>query len=554
MYRFDKLKFISLCLSLALLVGCTTPSDVASSTTASPLIKQTDESNGGESEPIERFPYRQMASGEKYDYSYGKEITEPSFPSNYHTTNILYESTEYTKLPQLPHEVTLYLPFSESRETPYIVADKDVSDRIIERITKEALAVVGTGCPDMRGKAKYDAMTTVDEYVDVYQFGVINNVVSFEISRRLRFETLGEDNISWVHASTYMVFDLNTGDLVPLSAVFVDGYDYKARLNEIVREHILENAGESEQNYSGTFTMLAPFSGIRNDQPFYLTSDHLVLILDFENHEFGINDAQYGIVIPLYELSDCLAIFDRYDTKKSLYEDEKKYVLTGIDGYTDSSSLVEDFSQPEKYFYNILSHETQEIPENAKTAFSNFKRQNVLSVANFKVVADTDIKNSPSDACRTYEVNTSSRLIGDYAILTIGESYTGFANDKSGKFVQHTFCYNIKEDRPASIEDYFKNGYNYVDMLDKYFRSQTHLAKVFDYIKSTSVLIDTDPQSPVRPIPNDMICLTPDRQGFSFTINLSPNGVLGKMYEDNYTLTGYIRYENIGYNNLTMFS
>ncbi len=540
MYRFNKKKLIALCLSFILLAGCTVSGDVDNPT-------QTTDNQG-----IVRIPYREMISGDKYDYSYGKAVTEGSFPSYYNSTSVFYDSFLYTDLPETEHEVDVYLPFGENRDTPYIVADEEVSARIVERLTTQARALVGTGCPDMRGKAVYDAMTLENEWIDVYPYEVINNVVSFEISRRLRYREDGEESARYVFSATYLTFDLNTGDLVPLSALFTDGYDYKTRLNDAIEKYIAENAGEPME-YMGGFTMLRPFAGIRDDQPYHLTSSHLLLVMDMGNPEFSLADSQLVIGIPLYELADCLAIFDRYNTDESIYADSRTYIATTIANSGNSSSTVVDFSEPDKYYYSVLNFGAPSLPESVDTAFENYKKNMVLSVSNYKIMADADIEYSDIDSQRSYNADITSNIVGDYGVLTIGDYYSGFAQ-REDRYTQNTFCFNIKENRPAAIGDYFVKGFDYVAMLDEYFHSQEYLSEMYEYIDSVSVLVDENPQSELKPTPNDIICLVPNQRGFSFTVKLSEDGILGEMYGDWYSLTGFIQYEEIGYENLTLFS
>ncbi len=551
MYRFNRIKSLALCLAVLLLAGCTAPSDITDTNNGIQLPPQA--SDHPLVEKLQKYLYREMPSGDIYDYSYGKEVSKASFPPNYHSAEMEYNSVLVTDLPETDHEVSVYLPFEKDTEELYLVSDKEVSARIVDRITTQALALVGTGCPDMRGKAVYDGMTLESEWVDAYPYNAVNNVLTFDISRNLRYKADGEMYSRYVFTNTYMVFDLNTGDLVPLAAVFVDGYDYITRLNEKVREYILEKASESDNEYGG-FSMLAPFTSIRADQPFFITTDSLVLIMDHENSEFALSDAQLGIPIPLSELSDCLAIFDRYDTEESIYATEKINIVRVLTAdANNATSVTEDFSEPDKYYYSVMTFGAPQLPKEVEEAFETYKKNTVLSVSNYKIMADADIENGDLDTCRSYYADITPRIAGDYGVLTIGAIYDGFAGVET-PYTQDAFCFNIKENRPAAIGDYFTKGFDYVGMLDEYFRSQEHFSEMYEYIESVSVLVNEEPQSATKPIPKNTIILTPDQRGFMFNVNLSEDGVLGEMYDDFISLSGFIRYSEIGYENLTLFS
>lgn len=118
-----------------------------------------------------------------------------------------------------------------------------------------------------------------------------------------------------------MTFDLNTGNKINLSDLFVTGSDYVSRLNELVMLEIQSNteALTEDSGYVTQFNYQGGFKGVRGDVAFSLGYEGLTLIFDEKYPEFlnGFNPTY--ITVSYRDLNDILAFQQRFASTSSLF-------------------------------------------------------------------------------------------------------------------------------------------------------------------------------------------------------------------------------------------
>jgi len=164
--------------------------------------------------------------------------------------------------------------------------------------------------------------------ISLYTSFNANNILSLRGYGSGTYDTEvgGVKEESWVNISKGLNLDLNTGENIPLKALFVDGYDYERVINSDIMAQINQNNLTDEDYLEYIFmpTRLAkPFNGIKSDQAYCLDAFNLSIIFDVEDERFDTKFEQVLFTVPLDKFGDNLAINTRYlDPENNLYTDE----------------------------------------------------------------------------------------------------------------------------------------------------------------------------------------------------------------------------------------
>jgi len=577
MFRYSKkYRLAASLLAIVLLTGCTSPSDVIATTAAAkPLVTTAittktpsttlspSTSAAAPSATVPDYGTVIMPSGAECAYASGTSVVNARYPDWYTSVAMVYDSWQYPFAHEENYDISVTLPFEEKvakgeNEVPYLVKDEAVAEKIVSRIIAEEEYLAGADFPKMRGQQKYAKMDIQNIYINSYLQTVINNIASFAVDRNISLNE-SDGTFHWIIDMNPITFDLNTGDVVPLAALFIDGYDYKARLNEEIEAYLAQTAAIDESTYGNDYQLrlLAPFAGIRDDQPYCISGECLQIILDFNNPEIHMSNATSVVDIPLHRLSDCLALFDRYATEDVLTSWEPAYILTGADGWRNAEGSLFDFGDETKYRYATVDYWADGLTDAAKTAFMYRKTQDQFPLHAYKVMADADIAQREGYV-RGYEQNVHTSVSGGYAVMTFTSYLWGFEPQEDEAYqntgVNTYYCWNLAEDRPAVISDFFTEGFDYVKALEEYLRESAYQEKILEYVDSVSELIDTSIPEANAEMREDVLMLYPTTHGFSLRIPLSGADKWGELYgECGGCLSGYIDYSELGYENLTLF-
>ncbi|WP_023386863.1 hypothetical protein [Youngiibacter fragilis] len=147
------------------------------------------------------------------------------------------------------------------------------------------------------------------------------------------------NGISYVQKFRSVGFDLTTGEKLELADLFRNDFNHEKYLNEKIIMYIIENNFDDPD--SGFLS--GPFKGIREDQSFSFDLSGVRIILDEKNDEFMSLDYPLSIIIPLNEIGDDLAIFERYMSSGNLFHKEGlRKLLPNVVEYIPES-VFQDF-------------------------------------------------------------------------------------------------------------------------------------------------------------------------------------------------------------------
>jgi hypothetical protein len=127
-----------------------------------------------------------------------------------------------------------------------------------------------------------------------------------------------EGDFSYTKTKT---FDLNTGDEVHLSDLFVNGTDYVSLINEFI---LMDAVGKTDPNpsyYEHWYQYNGGFTGIRGDINFAISPYSLILFFDQSYPEFYDEFTTVTIEIPFEKLKGVLAFQQRFSSKVNLFTD-----------------------------------------------------------------------------------------------------------------------------------------------------------------------------------------------------------------------------------------
>ncbi len=178
-------------------------------------------------------------------------------------------------------------------------------------------------------KTKFDeASKLTSSYISLYTSFNANNLLSVRGYTYCNYQVsdASYDGPSWMSLCKGLTIDLNTGDHVPLEALFIDGYDYESVINYSILEQIEQNNLMDESYLAYTYLparLTKPFDGIAHDQAYLLDNFNLVIIIEPDDPRFDSVFEQITFSIGLENFGDNLAIGTRYyEPENNLFVDE----------------------------------------------------------------------------------------------------------------------------------------------------------------------------------------------------------------------------------------
>ena len=147
-------------------------------------------------------------------------------------------------------------------------------------------------------------------------------------------------------------FDLNTGKQILLQDLFADSIDFEEFVNEKVYT-ILDKNDATSEGYDWTdiydLKLVAPFSGIKYDQKYYIEeySGNIVLIFDDETPEFLCTSIPSTVSI---DVLDALAYQEKF-RGENLFENETPEYMLLVHSYSEYNREGDDIYD-EEYFGN----------------------------------------------------------------------------------------------------------------------------------------------------------------------------------------------------------
>jgi len=266
--------------------------------------------------------------------------------------------------------------------------------------------------------------------------------------------------------SKHQTFDLNTGQEINLSDLFVSGCDYVARLNELIILDIQKNSNMEVQDmyYSPEYTYLGGFKGIRGDVSFQLSRDALVLIFDQNYPEFFNYYSPTWIWIPFSELQDILAFEQRFASEDALFTTPVTAMFTNYRKTVDNPTVILVEKRDQTLVQSIIT-KVGTLSERHKAI-----SESILAADQKKI--DTAVKNKTPEI--RYEIKIYS--VGPY--MNIDRALYGGDGEV---FLRVTY----KPDGSLlTFSDVFRAGFDYKSLIItkmKEITTENQFVDVYDY-------------------------------------------------------------------------
>lgn len=327
--------------------------------------------------------------------------------------------------------------------------------------------------------------------ITVYAGANFNNILSIYFQRCMSFEDPEETNTDdWTYHEMISILDqcclnldLNTGEQFSLKDVFADGFDYLEFLNNRVAEAAALSFAEDEvYSPSGSLKLAAPFTGLKEDQKFYIQSGgQLVLVLDYDTPEFVLEWYNPNTVPVFYD--DCqgnMVLPQRFWSRDSdlfVSKEEPVYFFPISDQSIDVliSDTGEDADGLLSYGrYFSCDVKTPEVLRDVLLKGSEMDPQRLRKLKEECLAAG-----SPGDGANAgyYSLYGYADVIDRYCSLANDEYCYVYRTDATSQCVQYA-CYDLYSMRRLGLSDIFKDGFDYREILTAAYLKQLEEAEV----------------------------------------------------------------------------
>lgn len=325
-----------------------------------------------------------------------------------------------------------------------------------------------------------------------------NNILSIQFAASVR---INSDNYDFV-VSEALNLDMNTGDEVNLSDLFINGSDFETRLNELIlnkaqsqtEAHVsVNNEGIDQFRYLGGFT------GIRGDVGFFLTYDMtIVLLFDDSYPEFYNQFGTSVISVSMSELKDILALGQRFvHSEVSLFTDPKidqinnylyvspyeftlKYEKINNIRVRESVTFYKDFNEPFKSLQTTLLEElkakissiTESGITNVSLTFSASPNGDTMNVRGFLYYSDKVVP-----MLGTYRADGSQLTLED--VFVDGFDYRTYFKEEIQKIITDSHyenTYDLDQVLDTLIPTFMVHsfdGVSYLTLTNEFFQDFT---------------------------------------------------------------------------------
>lgn len=255
-------------------------------------------------------------------------------------------------------------------------------------------------------------------------------------------------------------FDLNTGNRLDLKDLFKKGTDYESIINDyLFMEIIIYNYDDPDSMF-----MNRSFQGIRANQSYSFNENYLTIIMDKNNEEFNTSENSIMITIPLKEIGDKLAIFDRYFNEDiNIFENKRiKNLMPNYIHYEINDGIIE---YKENYRIYIEEGEFLHADNSEVNNMLDSMLSNNMDVAGFKERAAEFNKSHPGKHYgEIYHYPQITIQSGGYLSATVYSTIeeNGAVNGRQ-KFINFDFNNN----KIMTLKDIFIAGYDYKNELIK---------------------------------------------------------------------------------------
>lgn len=334
--------------------------------------------------------------------------------------------------------------------------DHAVEDKINKAIKDRFTIFTSYGdlknLPAFRGIHKKIKDGAIVQSINVYVNAAFNANFVLSVFFTLYMSILNPDqSMAYMNLSDGMSFELIHGETLHLSDVFTDDADIATLVNDSLSTTLSKlNGGDQTNYYYGSLSQIKPFTGIHEDQPFYVSEQGLHLMFDYRTPDFETNFSTSMLTIPYYDFLNYIGLTQRFSSPVDIFENpiiDRQFLM------------VEDD-------HEALIVEQLTIGSRDLTVRMNYPKELDQSLIDRLLEDKARIKNELEIFSNDHTVDylsasLSARQIGSYTCL--------YANYEAYAQVESTYgsdfeCYD-KHHVLMKIADYFKPGYDYDSAL-----------------------------------------------------------------------------------------
>ena len=202
------------------------------------------------------------------------------------------------------------------------VVEAKINDAIVFKLNSFKKYAEVANLPKYRGFFKTHDMASF-EILGIFASTNVtyshNNLLSMQVGCSIEYKDKNSAISSYLTVSDALNFDLNTGNQISLSDLFINGYDFVSPINDTIYQKVQSHyEGEhSIGDFYSPYTIIDAFNGIQANQAFYLYDNSLSFIFDEKNPEFVDEYGAFVISIPLEPFRNKLAFNQRFFTEGS---------------------------------------------------------------------------------------------------------------------------------------------------------------------------------------------------------------------------------------------
>lgn len=279
-----------------------------------------------------------------------------------------------------------------------------------------------------------------------------NNVIFIEFSSYVNYNSGAvTEGYHFISSEGY---DLNTGNKLSLKDLFITGIDF----NKILNDYIFLETIKSNYDNPDSIYMNKPFQGIRSNQSFLFNENRLTIIMDEQNEEFNHTGYQVTIDIPLKEIGEELAIFDRFfNENNNIFENDRiKRLMPNFSYYKINDGILE---YEEYYNIHIETGEFLGINDIETKKLLDLMVSHNLDVEGFRERAKSFISSYPGNyyGGLYHQVNVMMNS-GGYISLT---AYSSKNENKIIETHEKHINFNLNGNKIMILKDIFVDGFDY---------------------------------------------------------------------------------------------
>jgi len=270
-----------------------------------------------------------------------------------------------------------------------------------------------------------------------------NNVLSirFYVSVSIKKATSYEYDFSIVDS---LNIDLNSGNELTLSDLFVNGSDYHEKINTLIllkSQSKTDPVEEHMEYWVDSYVYKGGFTGIRGDIKFYLNGEQIILLLNENYTEFTNNFSTTTITLNMADLKDIMAVGQRftkngtslytnlvYKSRNYLYPIHTDIIRETLNGITVNGGITYDDTLSDFYKAlrdSLIAADRETISNLDKTKIPNvYYSFSASPVGPYMNVYSTLYAEVTTDVRTTYKPDGTRITLND--VFTDGYDYENY--------------------------------------------------------------------------------------------------------------------------------